>query len=253
MTDAAGAHESCEVAIDDRQVTFEVNRSRRRRSRVGINFETASRVRLDTPPLTGVDELREMVEAHRRWFVHRLRSVREQSPEFRAPAYRHGELLLLGGEALMLCVCFDSGARASAERVGTSLRVICPTDDARATDALVRRIVRAYQTDCAKTLFEGTLERLVDDIDWLDHIPTWRVRFMRSQWGSCSSSGRLCLNTHLVKLPTPLVDYVLLHELCHLRYMDHGRRFRGLLAAHMPDWEKRRSALNRYAGLLAEG
>ena len=73
---------------------------------------------------------------------------------------------------------------------------------------------------------------------------------MRSQWGSCSASGRIALNTHLVKVPQRLLDYVLLHELCHLAHHDHSRRFYALMAAHMPDWERRRDELNAYMPVL---
>ena len=82
---------------------------------------------------------------------------------------------------------------------------------------------------------------------WSGH---WRTRYMRSQWGSCSVSGRIALNTHLVKVPERLIDYVVLHELCHLEHHDHSPRFYGLMRAHMPDWELRRQELDAYLPLL---
>ncbi|MBO4755607.1 MAG: M48 family metallopeptidase [Bacteroidales bacterium] len=50
-----------------------------------------------------------------------------------------------------------------------------------------------------------------------------------SNWGSCSSLGNINLNLRLVELPSELQDYVMLHELCHLRYLNHGREFHALL------------------------
>lgn len=73
---------------------------------------------------------------------------------------------------------------------------------------------------------------------------------MRSQWGSCSQEGDLSLNTHLVKAPPPQLDYVLLHELCHLRHHDHGKGFQRLMDRHMPDWRERRRELNAVAHKL---
>jgi hypothetical protein len=67
-------------------------------------------------------------------------------------------------------------------------------------------------------------------LPWLrGRVPTWRHRFMRSQWGSCSLSGRISLNTHLIKTPPRLIAYVALHELCHLQHYDHSRRFYALM------------------------
>jgi hypothetical protein len=62
-----------------------------------------------------------------------------------------------------------------------------------------------------------------------------RVRFQKSRWGSCSSKGCISLNACLVFLPEPLVRYILLHELCHTRQMNHSTAFWQLLLAHAPD------------------
>ena len=129
------------------------------------------------------------------------------------------------------------------------MRLFLP-GDLTSPEPLVRRLVRAWQTTEAKAIFAERLDTLVARIDWLVEVPPWRARFMKSQWGSCNASGKLALNTHLVKLPEKLVDYVLVHELCHLKQMNHGKRFQGLMDAHQPDWRERQSELNRYGGLL---
>ena len=53
-------------------------------------------------------------------------------------------------------------------------------------------------------------------------------------------------------MPERLIDYVVLHELCHLEHHDHSRKFYGLMRAHMPDWEARRDELNAYLPLLLD-
>ena len=58
------------------------------------------------------------------------------------------------------------------------------------------------------------------------------------------------MNTHLAKVPERLIDYVVLHELCHLVHHDHSHRFYGLMRTHMPDWESRRAELDAYLPLL---
>jgi len=69
------------------------------------------------------------------------------------------------------------------------------------------------------------------------------VRNQKSRWGSCSSNGALSFNVHLAVLPEILQDYVIIHELCHLREMNHGPRFWALVAQCMPEYKKCRSAL----------
>lgn len=75
------------------------------------------------------------------------------------------------------------------------------------------------------------------------------VRNQKSRWGSCSSKGTLSFNVHLVTLPEILQDYVIIHELCHLKEMNHGSDFWALVAECMPEYKKCRRALrNRTIG-----
>jgi hypothetical protein len=55
-----------------------------------------------------------------------------------------------------------------------------------------------------------------------------------------------------MKTPVELIDYVVLHELCHLKHLNHGRRFYSLMDRHMPDWQVKREALNRWMGALSD-
>lgn len=63
------------------------------------------------------------------------------------------------------------------------------------------------------------------------------LRAMQRKWGSCSRRGHITLNTALCWLPPHLAEYVVVHELAHLRVFNHGKEFKALLRQHLPDWE----------------
>ena len=65
----------------------------------------------------------------------------------------------------------------------------------------------------------------------------------RTRFGSCSSKGRISFSWRLMQYPTEAVDYVVVHELAHLRHMDHGKEFYALIEKHMPDYKARRKLL----------
>jgi hypothetical protein len=73
------------------------------------------------------------------------------------------------------------------------------------------------------------------------------IRNQRWRWGSCSRSGHICLNWRLVQMPPPVRDYVMIHELMHLRRMDHSPRFWKLVAAACPDYKTARDWLRHHA------
>ena len=68
---------------------------------------------------------------------------------------------------------------------------------------------------------------------------------MKKRWGSCTARGAINLNIELIKAPSHCIDYVVTHELCHLKCPDHGKAFYSLLNRVMPDWESRKKRLER--------
>ncbi len=71
-----------------------------------------------------------------------------------------------------------------------------------------------------------------------------QVRDMYQKWGSCSSKGSITLNSALCRVPRELAEYVVLHELVHLRVFNHGKEFKALMSTYMPDWTERDKALD---------
>lgn len=73
-----------------------------------------------------------------------------------------------------------------------------------------------------------------------------RIKHNVSNWGSCSSKGNINLNLSLMKLPEYLRDYVMIHELCHIRYMNHGPEFHALLESLCPNHREYHRELKNY-------
>jgi hypothetical protein len=72
------------------------------------------------------------------------------------------------------------------------------------------------------------------------------IRAMRRRWGSCSNKGIITLSTELIKLPDLFIEYVIIHELCHLKHHNHGSGYYELLSELFPEWRSVRKELRRY-------
>jgi len=77
-----------------------------------------------------------------------------------------------------------------------------------------------------------------------------KIRDARSRWGSCAPDGRIMLSARLAMAPPEVFRYVVIHELCHLRWRGHGRRFWDLVARQMPDFDEHRAWLRRHGAAL---
>ncbi len=77
-------------------------------------------------------------------------------------------------------------------------------------------------------------------------MPTMKTRYMKSRWGSCSSRGHINLSTTLVQLPVDYCDYVIAHELSHLRVFDHSPRFYQFMALLVPNWKVMAKGIKAY-------
>ena len=153
--------------------------------------------------------------------------------------FETGETVPLFGTAYTLCVSVHrkkNGAALDGDRIVLSLK---KPADAKQREAILNEWYR---------------ERLRTEIEfrmplWSERtglVPSgWIIRNMTSRWGTCNTqSRRITLNLQLVKYPLPCLDYVILHELAHLRCRGHGSDFKAILDAHMPDWRARRKQLN---------
>lgn len=106
-------------------------------------------------------------------------------------------------------------------------------------DALLQRLCR--------TELEKTIGRLLPAWEEKTHLhaASWHVKNMKTRWGSCNPRDRrLWFSLRLAHVPRRCVEYVVLHEVAHLRVPNHGKDFAALMDAYMPDWRARRQELN---------
>lgn len=111
-----------------------------------------------------------------------------------------------------------------------------------------KRLVGDWYREHACRLFERRLSLCMEAARGLNvERPRLIIRRIKTRWGSCSRGGNVLLNTELIKAPVDCIDYVITHELCHLRIHEHTPAFYRLLSRCMPDWERRKERLEHVA------
>ncbi len=113
----------------------------------------------------------------------------------------------------------------------------------------VKSLLDKWYKQRADIIFTERLTAVLPKASWVTDTPPLKIMSMQKQWGSCSIKGNLNLNAHLVKAPKECIDYVILHELCHLKEHNHSERFWCLLTQVMPNWKAVKSKLDGMAEL----
>jgi predicted metal-dependent hydrolase len=111
----------------------------------------------------------------------------------------------------------------------------------------VERSISNWFRDRAMTVFDERYQcctRLVAPYGIQQPSSGFELRTMSKRWGSCTPAGRIFLNPLSISAPKDCIDYVIIHELCHLRFPNHSTSFYNLLASILPDWRERKERLN---------
>jgi len=241
------------VQLGERAVAFKLYRVPRRRNvHVLVNEDGDLEVR--APWRFSLDEARAAIEQHRGWVLDALDESRTRV-RMRPQLVSGCELPLLD-ERLRLRVqvqaqlpLFDTGEAAarrvgSVERDGRRLEVLVRA----AAPGAVRQLLERWYREQAGALLPRRMAPLAQALGVRPAGVT--VRAQRTRWGSCSSRGTISLNWRLLLLPSRLADYVLAHELAHLREMNHSPAFWSLVAVVIPDYRTRRRELEQVARTL---
>ena len=222
---------------------------RRRHVHILVNDDGTLEVR--APWRFGPGKAREALRENEEWIRSALGAARERRA--RRPRLVNGARLPLLDGFLRLDVrphaqidLFECARawRGRAERRGAALRV---STASLGHDELRALIERWYRREAAVWLGE----RVEHHAPRLGVRPSRvTIRGQRSRWGSCSGRGTVSLNWRLMMVPSALADYVVVHELCHLRHMNHSPQFWEMVGEIVPDYRERRHGLNALQGRL---
>jgi predicted metal-dependent hydrolase len=203
-----------------------------RARRLSVRVYPEGRVEIVAPAGVGARRVQQFVTEHRAWIDRQLREFERAGPVQDRGLPQRLELPALGRS---LGVDYDStGARIGVRVVANGDAIRVATAGASQID--IARALRRWLTGYAKPQIAARLDALSSATGL--RYSGLQLRCQRTRWGSCSARGTISINVCIAFLDSQLLRYLLLHELCHTREMNHTHRFWGLVAAYETDYRR---------------
>lgn len=234
------------IRIQGVDIEYRVLKTRRNRH-VRLTVSGKSGVRISAPRGYPERELHAMVREKASWILDRLdhfRNLEKQQPRWR---YADGERLLIKGRWLPLRITHwernVGRLRLDEDRLDVCLPRDKADDEGIVRDLFLRWLRRWAMQDLTHRVTMHAREM---------HLQHGRVtiRAQRSKWGSCSQNGSISLNMRLMLAPPEVADYVVIHELAHLRELNHSARFWRIVERHCPQRKEQQRWLREHGWLL---
>jgi predicted metal-dependent hydrolase len=236
------AHRS--IALDGHSVGYEFRRARRRSIGFVVGAEGLS---VSAPRWVAVAEVEQALQAKAGWILRKLHEQQERAQRLQAAKVEWCDgttLPFLGETVIVLLDTRVTGAQLNSDAQSLpgvprlTLHVGLPQT---ASQAQIREAVQSWLQRQAKRVFEERCAHFAQRLNV--RITRLSLSSAATRWGSASADGSVRLNWRLIHFAMPVIDYVVTHELAHLREMNHSSAFWEVVRSVLPDYERSRGAL----------
>lgn len=212
----------------------------KKRKTLGIYIDVYGNIELRVPPTTKEGAVHRLLEEKWAWILRHQQEQREKTKGFKEKIYRDGEEMLYLGQHYPLKVIVDATRKNfSVALIDEALVIQGPGAD---EDQMKQVMTSFYKKQC---------KQIIDQ-----RIRYWQsnfkvkprkisIRSNKKHWGTCNSNRELTFNWRLAMAPLSVVDYVVVHELCHMVHMNHDRSFWRLVGKLMPDYKEKMAWLEQ--------
>jgi len=208
------------------------------RKSLGITVTPEMEVFVKAPIDTSIEKVKEKIRKKAPWIIKQQSYFLSFQPKTPQRKYISGETHLYLGRQYRLQI--QIGNEEGVKLKGKFIEVTAKDK------SNVKTLLNNWYLQHARRTFHAIAQPLIDKFKGYNVAPSSIVlRDMPTRWGSCTPKGKIILNPELIKAPKGCIEYVIIHELCHLIYHDHTQKFIDLQTREMRDWEKWKMKLEK--------
>lgn len=220
------------------EISFHLNYKTRKT--LAIHVYPDCSVVVDAPSNTPIEKVKSKIIKRAKWIRKQQRNFDRYPPALPTRKYVSGEAFRYLGKQYTLKI-----ERSIINEVKL-LRGQLYVHATYTNPKHIKELVDSWYRNKAKQVFEERFSECLKHIKrkiTIEHDGRFILQAMKTRWGSCTTQHQITLNPELIAAPKECIDYVIIHELCHVVEHNHSKEFYKLLEKVMPDWEKRKDKL----------
>jgi len=210
----------------------------RKRKSLSVEIEPPNKITVISPEGKTEQEILEVVKLKSKWIVQKLFEIREIEYRKRIKQYVNGEsFIYLGRNYSLQIILDDECTLPKAKLYRSRFYVTTNTKD----EVVIKKSLEDWYRDKARLKIQ---ERIDYYQGYFDIEPRKvQIKNQQKRWGSCTKNNDLLFNWKCVMSPSPVLDYIVVHEMCHMIYKNHSNEFWQLVRRVLPDYEQRKNWL----------
>jgi predicted metal-dependent hydrolase len=226
------------IKYGDDTINYKLLLSKRKTFSLEVHPDRSVKVR--APYRTSHNTAKKWINSRAGWIIEKQNHFSKLIPEPLEHKYENDEIFRFLGTEYKLKLIKDIASKTFIEN--NYLVVSMPIIKKSKVKSLLEKW---YRLEAEKVFLQrmDCCKELVSEID-IKFSGEIKFRKMKRRWGSCSSKGKITLSYELIKADIECIDYVIVHELCHLKEFNHSPAFYNLMSLVMPDWKIRKTRLN---------
>lgn len=241
---AQSKHKFFTVKAGDIELRYTLARSRRKT--IGIAIDKNGLIKVTSPFGVSESYINELIQKKLQWILKKLAELEAHLANGKTPKlFQDGEKFLYLGKELELKITYSNYKKAYTGIKGESIIIDAPTGF---NLEAVKHLLRLWYIEQFRQIAVQRIEHYSAVIGVFPKKIA--IREQKTRWGSCSTGGSISLNWKLVMAPLEIVDYVVIHELCHMKVMNHSKEFWDTVGAYFPNYKDCRGWLKRNSNVL---
>ena len=236
-----------EIILANRRFLYHVKRKPKSKT-ITLRLVTPTTLEITAPKVIDPDEIQELLQQKQKWIFKKAEHLSSIAANPLNISLDHGSQLLYQGRSYLLHLKTSDTKRPAVFLTPGGIHVSIPAKKMDHASTLAHELLRNWYVENATRQFTEKT------IFWAGRLSVQpakiSIRDQKTRWGSCSSRGTINYNWRVIMAPPEIMDYLVVHELCHMRIANHSAFFWQLVGQFMPEYRQRRNWLRQNSDLL---